>query len=56
MGRIFVGYSKWIIGLSWEFFYVNLECCYVVSSFKDGSVWIWDIIVGCCECIFIGYI
>nr|XP_009944125.1 PREDICTED: notchless protein homolog 1 [Opisthocomus hoazin] len=49
IGRVLAGHSKWITCLCWEPLHINPECRYLASASKDGSVRIWDTLMGRCD-------
>uniref|UniRef100_A0AAY5EF38 Notchless protein homolog 1 n=1 Tax=Electrophorus electricus TaxID=8005 RepID=A0AAY5EF38_ELEEL len=55
MGKAMTGHSKWITWLCWEPLHLNPECRYLASSSKDGSVRIWDTLLGRCDKILTGH-
>ncbi|XP_072231269.1 notchless protein homolog 1 [Leuresthes tenuis] len=55
IGKTLTGHSKWITWLCWEPLHLNPECRYLASSSKDGSVRIWDTVLGRCEKILTGH-
>uniref|UniRef100_A0A3Q3MWM3 Notchless protein homolog 1 n=2 Tax=Mastacembelus armatus TaxID=205130 RepID=A0A3Q3MWM3_9TELE len=55
MGKTLTGHTKWITWLCWEPLHLNPECRYLASSSKDGSVRIWDTVLGRCEKILTGH-
>eukprot|EP00002_Diphylleia_rotans_P037246 TRINITY_DN82_c0_g1_i1.p1 TRINITY_DN82_c0_g1~~TRINITY_DN82_c0_g1_i1.p1 ORF type:complete len:504 (-),score=89.12 TRINITY_DN82_c0_g1_i1:1349-2860(-) len=48
IGRPLKGHSKWVTALSWEPLHSNIECSRLVSSSKDGTAKIWDVVKGNC--------
>uniref|UniRef100_A0AAQ4PVN9 Notchless protein homolog 1 n=1 Tax=Gasterosteus aculeatus aculeatus TaxID=481459 RepID=A0AAQ4PVN9_GASAC len=55
IGKTLTGHSKWITWLSWEPLHLNPECRYLASSSKDGSIRVWDTVLGRCEKIMTGH-
>ncbi|KAK5887484.1 hypothetical protein CesoFtcFv8_016083 [Champsocephalus esox] len=55
LGKTLTGHSKWITWLSWEPLHLNPECRYLASSSKDGSIRVWDTVLGRCEKILTGH-
>uniref|UniRef100_A0A8B9ZKR6 Notchless protein homolog 1 n=1 Tax=Anas platyrhynchos TaxID=8839 RepID=A0A8B9ZKR6_ANAPL len=55
IGRVLAGHSKWITCLCWEPLHINPECRYLASASKDGSVRIWDTLMGRCDKILTGH-
>uniref|UniRef100_A0A8D0D184 Notchless protein homolog 1 n=1 Tax=Sander lucioperca TaxID=283035 RepID=A0A8D0D184_SANLU len=55
LGKTLTGHTKWITWLSWEPLHLNPECRYLASSSKDGSIRIWDTVLGRCEKILTGH-
>ncbi|KAK2525406.1 Nle1 [Columba livia] len=49
IGRVLAGHSKWITCLCWEPLHINPECRYLASASKDGSIRIWDTLMGRCD-------
>ncbi|NWT58431.1 NLE1 protein, partial [Erythrocercus mccallii] len=49
IGRVLSGHSKWITCLCWEPLHINPECRYLASASKDGSIRIWDTLMGRCD-------
>jgi ribosome assembly protein 4 len=37
------GHSKWITGLAWEPYHLNVKCNRLASSSKDGTVRVWNV-------------
>ncbi|KAG1673474.1 Notchless 1 [Nymphon striatum] len=46
MGKTLIGHRQWITFLSWEPLHRNSECRRLVSSSKDTTLKIWDIVLG----------
>lgn len=46
VGRPLAGHKKWITCLCWEPLHLNAECRSLASSSKDGTVRIWDTVLG----------
>uniref|UniRef100_A0A8C2U142 Notchless protein homolog 1 n=1 Tax=Coturnix japonica TaxID=93934 RepID=A0A8C2U142_COTJA len=55
IGRVLTGHSKWITCLCWEPLHINPECRYLASASKDGSIRIWDTLMGRCDKILTGH-
>ncbi|TNN63432.1 Notchless 1 [Liparis tanakae] len=55
VGKTLTGHTKWITWLSWEPLHLNPECRYLASSSKDGSIRVWDTVLGRCEKILTGH-
>ncbi|XP_038670525.1 notchless protein homolog 1 isoform X1 [Scyliorhinus canicula] len=55
MGKVLTGHSKWITYLCWEPLHVNPQCRYLASASKDGSIRIWDTVLGRCDKILTGH-
>ncbi|XP_078080818.1 notchless protein homolog 1 isoform X1 [Mustelus asterias] len=55
MGKVLAGHSKWITYLCWEPLHINPQCRYLASASKDGSVRIWDTVLGRCDKILTGH-
>uniref|UniRef100_A0A087YJQ8 Notchless protein homolog 1 n=1 Tax=Poecilia formosa TaxID=48698 RepID=A0A087YJQ8_POEFO len=55
IGKTLTGHTKWITWLCWEPLHLNPECRYLASSSKDGSVRIWDTVLGRYEKILTGH-
>uniref|UniRef100_A0A8C6W022 Notchless protein homolog 1 n=1 Tax=Nothobranchius furzeri TaxID=105023 RepID=A0A8C6W022_NOTFU len=55
IGKTLTGHTKWITWLCWEPLHLNPECRFLASSSKDGSIRIWDTILGRCEKILTGH-
>uniref|UniRef100_A0A669DPQ2 Notchless protein homolog 1 n=1 Tax=Oreochromis niloticus TaxID=8128 RepID=A0A669DPQ2_ORENI len=55
IGKTLTGHTKWITWLCWEPLHLNPECRYLASSSKDGSIRIWDTVLGRCEKILTGH-
>ncbi|KGL81881.1 Notchless protein 1, partial [Tinamus guttatus] len=55
LGRVLAGHSKWITWLCWEPLHINPECRYLASASKDGSIRIWDTLMGRCDKILTGH-
>ncbi|KAF1378559.1 hypothetical protein PFLUV_G00191810 [Perca fluviatilis] len=55
LGKTLTGHTKWITWLSWEPLHLNPECRYLASSSKDGSIRVWDTVLGRCEKILTGH-
>ncbi|XP_078278153.1 notchless protein homolog 1 [Rhinoraja longicauda] len=49
IGKVLTGHSKWITYLCWEPLHLNPQCRYLASASKDGSVRIWDTLLGRCD-------
>ncbi|XP_077448924.1 notchless protein homolog 1 [Stigmatopora argus] len=49
IGKTLTGHTKWITCLCWEPLHLNGECRFLASSSKDGSVRIWDVVLGRCD-------
>ncbi|XP_071849132.1 notchless protein homolog 1-like [Apostichopus japonicus] len=48
LGKTLTGHKQWITWLSWEPWHLNSSCRRLVSSSKDGTLRIWDTILGSC--------
>ncbi|XP_033123201.1 notchless protein homolog 1-like [Anneissia japonica] len=46
LGKPLTGHKQWITWLSWEPFHLNSNCRYLASSSKDGTIRIWDTMIG----------
>ncbi|XP_030078246.1 notchless protein homolog 1 isoform X1 [Microcaecilia unicolor] len=55
IGRVMTGHSKWITWLCWEPLHLNPECRHLASASKDGSIRIWDTVLGQCQKILTGH-
>nr|XP_033778783.1 notchless protein homolog 1 [Geotrypetes seraphini]XP_033778784.1 notchless protein homolog 1 [Geotrypetes seraphini]XP_033778785.1 notchless protein homolog 1 [Geotrypetes seraphini] len=55
VGRVMTGHSKWITWLCWEPLHLNPECRHLASASKDGSIRIWDTVLGQCQKILTGH-
>ncbi|NWX90155.1 NLE1 protein, partial [Nothoprocta pentlandii] len=55
LGRVLAGHSKWITWLCWEPLHINPECRYLASASKDGSIRVWDTLMGRCDKILTGH-
>uniref|UniRef100_A0A3B3CDK6 Notchless protein homolog 1 n=1 Tax=Oryzias melastigma TaxID=30732 RepID=A0A3B3CDK6_ORYME len=55
IGKTLTGHTKWITWLCWEPLHLNPECRYLASTSKDGSVRIWDTVLGRCDKILTGH-
>uniref|UniRef100_A0A3P8UAR3 Notchless protein homolog 1 n=1 Tax=Amphiprion percula TaxID=161767 RepID=A0A3P8UAR3_AMPPE len=55
IGKTLTGHTKWITWLCWEPLHLNPECRYLASSSKDGSIRVWDTVLGRCEKILTGH-
>uniref|UniRef100_A0AAY5KEF5 Notchless protein homolog 1 n=2 Tax=Esox lucius TaxID=8010 RepID=A0AAY5KEF5_ESOLU len=55
IGKTLTGHTKWITWICWEPLHLNPECRYLASSSKDGSVRVWDVVLGRCERILTGH-
>lgn len=49
IGKVLTGHSKWITYLCWEPLHLNPQCRYLASASKDGSIRIWDTLLGRCD-------
>uniref|UniRef100_A0A8C5DC35 Notchless protein homolog 1 n=1 Tax=Gouania willdenowi TaxID=441366 RepID=A0A8C5DC35_GOUWI len=55
IGKTLTGHTKWITWLCWEPLHLNPECRHLASSSKDGSIRIWDTVLGRCDMILTGH-
>ncbi|XP_041054027.1 notchless protein homolog 1 isoform X1 [Carcharodon carcharias] len=55
IGKVLTGHSKWITYLCWEPLHINPQCRYLTSASKDGSIRIWDTVLGRCDKILTGH-
>ncbi|XP_078394055.1 notchless protein homolog 1 [Cetorhinus maximus] len=55
IGKVLTGHSKWITYLCWEPLHINPQCRYLASASKDGSIRIWDTVLGRCDKILTGH-
>ncbi|PWY98339.1 putative RSA4-WD-repeat protein, partial [Testicularia cyperi] len=54
-GKPLKGHSKWITSLSWEPIHVNAVNPRLASSSKDGTVRVWNTVLGRCEYVLGGH-
>uniref|UniRef100_UPI00398E6AA1 notchless protein homolog 1 n=1 Tax=Pristiophorus japonicus TaxID=55135 RepID=UPI00398E6AA1 len=55
IGKVLTGHSKWITCLCWEPLHINPQCRYLASASKDGSIRVWDTVLGHCNKILSGH-
>ncbi|XP_038074325.1 notchless protein homolog 1-like [Patiria miniata] len=48
VGRPLTGHRQWITALAWEPLHSNANCRHLASSSKDGTIRIWDVVLGTC--------
>lgn len=46
LGRTLCGHKAWVTCICWEPLHRNAECRWLASSGKDGTVRIWDVVLG----------
>ncbi|KAL3857901.1 hypothetical protein ACJMK2_012526 [Sinanodonta woodiana] len=46
LGKTLTGHKQWITCLMWKPLHLDPECRYLASSSKDGTVRIWDTVLG----------